>query len=172
MIKLELFDAPFTGQEDAAMRQEIMRVDLIMNGLGSLDFIETHYYSSDEDAAVFAANAVVQQLLAERGAEALPILLVDGAALTVGRYPTNEEFSAYTGVRFTIEKEPVSECGCGHHHHHGAHEACGCGHHHHHDAHEACGCDHHHHMKRSGRMKKMVGYVVVGTRIKKEVVNG
>ena len=27
-------------------------------------------------------------------------------------------------------------------------------------------------MKQSGRMKKMVGYVVVGTRIKKEVVNG
>ena len=146
MIKLELFDAPFTGQEDAAARQEIMRVDLIMNGLGSLDFIETHYYSSDEDAAVFDANAVVQQLLAERGAEALPILLVDGVALTIGRYPTNEEFSAYTGVRFTIEKEPVSECGCGHHHHHhDAHESCGCGHHHHHDAHESCGCDHHHH---------------------------
>ncbi|MCX7085109.1 MAG: arsenite efflux transporter metallochaperone ArsD [Methylococcales bacterium] len=47
---------------------------------------------------VFAENAVVKAFLERSGAEALPLILVDGEVALAGRYPNRFELSKWTGI--------------------------------------------------------------------------
>ncbi|MDD2737295.1 MAG: arsenite efflux transporter metallochaperone ArsD [Methylomonas lenta] len=57
----------------------------------------------------FAENAVVKAFLERSGAEALPLILVDGEVALAGRYPNRTELARWTGMVVTEEK---SESGC------------------------------------------------------------
>jgi AhpD family alkylhydroperoxidase len=46
----------------------------------------------------FAENAVVKSFLERSGAEALPVVLVDGAVMLAGRYPSREELARWAGL--------------------------------------------------------------------------
>ena len=51
---------------------------------------------------VFAENPVVKSFLERSGAEALPLILVDGEVALAGRYPTRPELARWqlsTGIR-------------------------------------------------------------------------
>lgn len=47
---------------------------------------------------VFAENAVVKSFLEQSGAEALPVVLVDGALMLSGRYPSRDELVQWAGL--------------------------------------------------------------------------
>ncbi len=58
---------------------------------------------------VFAENAVVKAFLERSGAEALPLILVDGEVALAGRYPNRFELSKWTGSPL-IDAQTTSGC--------------------------------------------------------------
>ena len=59
----------------------------------------------------FAENPVVKGFLERSGAEALPLILVNGEVALAGRYPNRDELACWAGIAQTEEK-PESGC-CG-----------------------------------------------------------
>ncbi len=57
----------------------------------------------------FAENTLAKAFLERSGAEALPLILVDGEVALAGRYPNRAELARWVGVTQTEEK-PQSEC--------------------------------------------------------------
>lgn len=58
---------------------------------------------------VFAENPVVKAFLERSGAEALPLILVDGEVALAGRYPTRAELSRWTEI-VQVEEKPQAGC--------------------------------------------------------------
>jgi hypothetical protein len=57
----------------------------------------------------FAENPLVKAFLERSGAEALPLILVDGEVALAGRYPIRAELCRWTGV-VQAEEKPQSGC--------------------------------------------------------------
>lgn len=51
-----------------------------------------------QQPTAFAENAVVKSFLEQSGAEALPVVLVDGAMVLAGRYPSRDELVQWAGL--------------------------------------------------------------------------
>jgi hypothetical protein len=58
---------------------------------------------------VFAENSVVKAFLERSGAEALPLILIDGEVALAGRYPNRSELARWAGISET-EQKPVADC--------------------------------------------------------------
>lgn len=57
----------------------------------------------------FAENAVVKAFLERSGADALPVILVDGEIALAGRYPTRKELARLAGISSALSDISVSE---------------------------------------------------------------
>jgi hypothetical protein len=57
----------------------------------------------------FAENLVVKGFLERSGAEALPLILVDGEVALAGRYPNRTELARWAGI---AQSEGKPESGC------------------------------------------------------------
>lgn len=60
----------------------------------------------------FAENAVVKGFLQRSGAEALPLVLVDGEVALAGRYPLRAELVRWAGITITTAPEEKPAGGC------------------------------------------------------------
>lgn len=59
----------------------------------------------------FAENEAVRKFLERSGAEALPLILVEGEVALAGRYPNRVELSRWAGVSATTEEnKPATAC--------------------------------------------------------------
>ena len=58
---------------------------------------------------VFAENSVVKAFLERSGAEALPLILIDGEVALAGRYPNRSELARWAGISVT-EQKPAADC--------------------------------------------------------------
>ncbi|MCG2584334.1 arsenite efflux transporter metallochaperone ArsD [Massilia sp. TS11] len=58
----------------------------------------------------FVANPVVKQFLERSGAEALPLVLVDGDVALAGRYPRRAELARWAGVSLLPVAAAASCC--------------------------------------------------------------
>ncbi len=61
----------------------------------------------------FAENSVVKSFLERSGAEALPLILVDGEIALAGRYPTRKELARLAGISSTLSEIAVAEAQTG-----------------------------------------------------------
>ena len=59
----------------------------------------------------FAENSVVKGFLERSGAEALPLILVDGEVALAGRYPNRAELARWAGIAQVEEKSDSACCG-------------------------------------------------------------
>ncbi|MDP1558982.1 MAG: arsenite efflux transporter metallochaperone ArsD [Nitrosomonas sp.] len=59
----------------------------------------------------FADNSTVKAFLERSGAEALPLILVDGEVALAGRYPQRSELARWAGIPLQEEVEESSCCG-------------------------------------------------------------
>jgi len=57
----------------------------------------------------FAENVVVKAFLERSGADALPLVLVDGEVALAGRYPSRDELARWAAITETTQ-EPASAC--------------------------------------------------------------
>jgi Arsenical resistance operon protein ArsD len=62
---------------------------------------------------VFAENPIVKCFLERSGAEALPLILIDGEVALAGRYPNRAELARWAGIAQTEEKPESGCCGGG-----------------------------------------------------------
>lgn len=61
-------------------------------------------YNLAQEPAAFTTNAAVLEILKGSGAEALPVVLLDGAVMSRGRYPSREELASWAGVAYEAPK--------------------------------------------------------------------
>lgn len=64
-------------------------------------------------AEVLAANPAVQEALASKGEDALPISMVDGKLALSGRYPKRGELASWAGILMVMEAEAGNCCSGG-----------------------------------------------------------
>lgn len=67
-----------------------------------------------QEPMAFAESAVVKKFLERSGAEALPLILVDGEVALAGRYPNRAELARWVGIEFpTSDSTPAKSCCAG-----------------------------------------------------------
>ena len=59
---------------------------------------------------MFAENATVKAFLERSGAEALPLILIEGEIVLAGRYPSRSELSRWAGLTPSIEVKATRSC--------------------------------------------------------------
>ncbi|MCD2451891.1 arsenite efflux transporter metallochaperone ArsD [Methylicorpusculum oleiharenae] len=63
-----------------------------------------------QEPMAFAENPVVKGFLERSGAEALPLILVDGEVALAGRYPNRNELTRWAAINSIDEKSESSCC--------------------------------------------------------------
>ena len=70
-------------------------------------------YNLAQQPMAFANSAVVKRFLERSGAEALPLILVDGDIALTGRYPQRQELARWAGVAMPAtdaDSKPTGAC--------------------------------------------------------------
>ncbi|WP_226036802.1 arsenite efflux transporter metallochaperone ArsD [Aquibacillus saliphilus] len=100
MTTIEVFDPALccaTGVCGPSVDPELTRIATTFFLLEKKG-VDIKRYNLANDAQFFVAESKVQQLLEEKGIEALPVILVNKQVKKVGAYPTSEELSEWTGI--------------------------------------------------------------------------
>lgn len=120
MHTMIIFESPLccsAGSCKTSAEPELLRVAAVIENLKKAG-IEVMRYNLASDPKAFMQNEAISNILYEKGAEALPITLIDGKIVKLGSYPTNEEFAELLGVSAdTIKpavKVKVKKCSCSH----------------------------------------------------------
>src|SRR5699024_2041099 len=101
MKKLEVFDPAMccsTGVCGPSVDPDLTRVASAVYSLEQNNFDVTRYNLANDPGA-FTDNKQVNQVLQEKGAEALPITLLNNEIMKVGNYPTNIELDEWLDVK-------------------------------------------------------------------------
>jgi hypothetical protein len=121
MSKIEIFDPAMccsTGVCGPSINKELLRVSAVINNMVKKGAnVVRHNLSSEPQA--FVDNKKVNEYLNSKGADILPITLVDGEVKKIKEYPTNEEFAEWSGlskkeISNVAIKKPTKSCGCSH----------------------------------------------------------
>jgi AhpD family alkylhydroperoxidase len=60
--------------------------------------VEVRRFNLSQEPGEFVQRPAVQDLLTRDGEDALPVVMLDGAVLSSGRYPSRDELAGWTGV--------------------------------------------------------------------------
>lgn len=107
MTKLEVFDPPMccsTGVCGPNVDPAVVRFSADFHWLAGQGVLVERYNLAQQPQA-YAANPTVRAALAQDGNGCLPLILVDGAIVSKGRYPGRAELAGFAGVEY---EEPVS----------------------------------------------------------------
>ena len=69
-------------------------------------------FNLGQEPMKFAENSVVKGYLERSGADALPLVLVDGEIALAGRYPNRAELAKWVGIDESVKKSCCSSSGC------------------------------------------------------------
>ncbi|WP_010649716.1 arsenite efflux transporter metallochaperone ArsD [Oceanobacillus massiliensis] len=100
MKKVEIFDPAMccsTGVCGPSVDPDLTRVASAVYSLGKKNFDVTRYNLANDPGA-FTDKKEVNQLLHEKGADALPITLLNNEVVKIGSYPTNDELAEWLDV--------------------------------------------------------------------------
>jgi hypothetical protein len=104
MKKIEIFDPALccpTGLCGPNIDPELIRIATAVEVL-KREGVDIERHNLRDVPQLFIDNAVVNNFLNEKGAEALPITLIDGKMEVTGKYPTNQQLTIWTGVGLDI----------------------------------------------------------------------
>ena len=82
---------------DQVINKELLRVAAVINNMVKKGANVTRHNLSSEPQA-FVDNKKINEYLNSKGADILPITLVDGEVKKIKEYPTNEEFAEWSGL--------------------------------------------------------------------------
>ena len=115
MTELAIFEPAMccsTGVCGPSVNEDLLQITSVMNALDALEGFQAKRYDLSSSPQTFVENEQMSKLLQEKGAEALPATLLNGKVVKVGEYPSIEEITAFTGVRFvTMELNDGGCCG-------------------------------------------------------------
>ena len=72
---------------------------------------EIHRYNLAQDPKAFVNNPVVERILNEEGADALPVVLVDGKLIMKGLYPSADQLEDLLGEQCCCNDDDDTCCG-------------------------------------------------------------
>jgi arsenical resistance operon trans-acting repressor ArsD len=107
MPKLQVFDPAMccsTGVCGPSVDPALPRFAADLEWLKSKG-LQVERYNLAQEVAAFTSNPVVKHALNSRGSKCLPLLLLNGAIVAEGAYPTREELAGLVHVEF--EPGPV-----------------------------------------------------------------
>jgi hypothetical protein len=100
MTKLEVFDPPMccsSGVCGPSVDPALARFSSDLHWLAN-QRIAVERYNLAQQPQAFAASEVVKTALKQYGNECLPLILLNGAVVSKGCYPTRDELARLTGV--------------------------------------------------------------------------
>lgn len=100
MKKIEIFDPAMccpTGLCGTNINPELMRIAVVIETLKRQGIAVVRHNLRDE-AQIYVNNETVNAYLQKYGVEALPITLVDNELVVMGKYPTTQQMSEWTGI--------------------------------------------------------------------------
>ncbi len=104
MKKIEIFDPAMccpTGLCGPNINPELMRIAAVVETLKRQGIIIKRHNLRDEPG-LYVSNKVVNEYLQQKGAEGLPVTLVDDVITVEKGYPTNIQLSQWTGIDLNI----------------------------------------------------------------------
>ena len=107
MKKLEVFDPPMccsTGVCGPSVDPALVRFASDVHWLVSQG-VAVERYNLAQQPQAYAASEVVKAALAQYGNGCLPLLLLNGAIVSKGRYPTRQELAGLVGVELSEAAE-------------------------------------------------------------------
>ena len=72
--------------------------------------IDIEHYEFASDAAEFLRDAQVKAYIDTEGADALPLVLVDGKQTLAGRYPTRADLARWSGLSIVEVRGDSGDC--------------------------------------------------------------
>lgn len=102
MKKLTLYESAMccsTGVCGPSVDENLIRVTSAMQQVRKLDDVMMVRYNLSQNPNAFVRNKEVSQLLQEKGADCLPITVLDDQIIQSHSYPTNEEINEYLGIQ-------------------------------------------------------------------------
>ncbi|EGO7932001.1 arsenical resistance operon transcriptional repressor ArsD [Enterococcus faecalis] len=115
MSKVSLYEPAMccdTGVCGPGVDTELLRVSSIIQTLEKADGVEVERFNLTGNPGAFVENAKIGELLQSKGADILPVVLLDGEVVKMAGYPSNEEFGIYTGVSFSEDKKEQQTNSC------------------------------------------------------------
>lgn len=110
MTRVEVFDPPLccsTGVCGPSVDPALVRFAADLHWLAN-QRVAVERYNLAQQPQAFAANEVVKTALAQHANECLPLILLNGAVISRGRYPSRDELAQLTGVE---PDEPQQQTG-------------------------------------------------------------
>ena len=115
MKKMVIYDPAMccsTGVCGPSVDKELLRVATVTEALKQKGADITRFNLSGQPNA-FVENRLIHEQLTQHGPDILPVIVVDGAIVKSKGYPTNEEFSQWTGVELAGMTQSGDGCCCG-----------------------------------------------------------
>lgn len=109
MKQVEIFDPAMccpTGICGPSIDPVLLRIATLLISL-KRNGIEVKRHGLASEPQDFVANKAVSAILRSEGADVLPVTLVDGEIKVRGRYPSNEEFSAWLDININEKSRVV-----------------------------------------------------------------
>lgn len=109
MKTIEIFDPAMccpTGLCGPNINPNLMRIAAAIEFLKRQGVTVTRHNLRDEPQ-LYVTNETVNKYLQEKGADGLPVTLVDGEIVIEKNYPTNEQLTEWTGIK--LDFMPLSK---------------------------------------------------------------
>jgi hypothetical protein len=109
MKKMEVFDPPLccsTGVCGPKVDPALVQFAADLHWLAN-QRIAVERFNLAQQPQAFAASAVVKAALQEYGNQCLPLILIDGAIVCKGSYPTRRQLAAMAGVEADRVEAPA-----------------------------------------------------------------
>ena len=113
MNRMEVFDPPMCCSSGVCGPSVDPRLAGFASDLHWLanQRVAVERYNLAQQPQAFAASDIVKTALKQHGNECLPLILVNGAIVSKGRYPTRDELAQLTGVEpdQTVQAHPAAQ---------------------------------------------------------------
>lgn len=108
-----------TGICGVGVDPELLRVSTVIETLKKNGTI-VERFNLNSAPAEFIRDKTINVYINEKGTDGLPVVMVDGAIVIAGRYPTNEEFTKFLNIPENVLKPVTTKtikkksggCGC------------------------------------------------------------
>ena len=121
MKKMQIFEPAMccsTGLCGVGVDPELLRISTVLSTLET-NGVKIDRFNLSNDPQEFISNTVVNEFLDSKGADGLPVILLDNAIVLSGKYPSNEELVTLLDIPANfLESQPKAPvkasggCGC------------------------------------------------------------
>jgi len=106
MKKLALYETALccsTGVCGPSVDDNLIRITAVMQQVKKTDGVMMVRYNLAQNPNAFIRNEQVRQMLQDKGADCLPITVVEEQIVHFGSYPTNEKIEAFLAIELHEE---------------------------------------------------------------------